>query len=153
MSKEPADRIEGLQEALALLSGLGQSVGPTSWIAGLEVRLRGSDGPQVRTVIESEGFGRETLDVALLIKRVSGLRTYPVGGPDDTGATTRQRASLATKPSIERTIAAARSPAPHRALRPPRMIGRAPGVRGCDIRLSTLLGREWIVQPWSTNAS
>jgi len=64
-------RTEGLQEALALLEGLGQSLGPTSWISGLEVRLRGTDGPLVRTVIEREGFGRETLDAALLIKRVS----------------------------------------------------------------------------------
>ncbi len=71
MSNGPINGIEGLQEALALLEGLGQSLGPTSWIAGLEVRLRGTDGPQVRTVIEREGFGRETLDAALLIKRVS----------------------------------------------------------------------------------
>lgn len=71
MSNDPVNRIEGLQEALALLEGLGQSLGPTSWISGLEVRLRGTDGSQVRTVIEHEGFGRETLDAALLIKRVS----------------------------------------------------------------------------------
>jgi hypothetical protein len=71
MSNGPVNRIEGLKEALTLLEGLGQSLGPTSWIAGLEIRLRGTDGPQVRTVIEREGFGRETLDAALLIKRVS----------------------------------------------------------------------------------
>jgi len=71
MSQGPITRIEGLPEAMVLLTGLGQSVGPTSWIAGLEVRLRGADGPQVRTVIEHDGFGRETLDAALLIKRAS----------------------------------------------------------------------------------
>ena len=68
---EPANHIEGLQDALTLLGGLGESLGPTSWIAGFEVRLRGTDGPQVRTAIEHEGFGRETLEAALLIKRIS----------------------------------------------------------------------------------
>jgi hypothetical protein len=46
----PVDGMEGLREASALLEGLGKSLGPTSWIAGLEVRLRGSDGAQVGLV-------------------------------------------------------------------------------------------------------
>ena len=66
---QTVERIDG---ALSLLEGLGQSLGPTSWIAGLEGRLRGADGDHVRTVIERDGFGPETLDAALLIKRVSG---------------------------------------------------------------------------------
>lgn len=81
MSNGAVNRIESLQEAVALLEGLGQSLGPTSWIAGLEVRLRATDGPQIRRVIEQEGFGRDTLDAALLIKRVSEQIDVLPNGP------------------------------------------------------------------------
>ena len=81
MSNGAVNRIEGLQEALALLGALGAVHRPTAWISGLEVRLRGTDGPQVCTVIEQEGFGRETLDAALLIKRISAQIDVLPSGP------------------------------------------------------------------------
>lgn len=73
-SKEsgPTERLEGLQEALGRLDALTRSDGPTPWIGGLELRLQGADGSQVRAVIDRDGIGRETLDAALLLKRVSG---------------------------------------------------------------------------------
>ncbi|MES2209266.1 MAG: hypothetical protein V4515_03675 [Chloroflexota bacterium] len=67
----PTGGSDGLQEALVLLEGLGQSLGPRSWIGELEARLRGTDGAQVRAVTAREGIGRETLDAALLMKRAS----------------------------------------------------------------------------------
>lgn len=63
---------DGLVEAVALLEALTRESGLTSWIAGLEVRLQGVDGGYVRSAIERDGIGRDTLDAALLIKRVSG---------------------------------------------------------------------------------
>lgn len=63
---------EGLVEAVARLDALTKASGLTSWIAGLEVGLQGEDGANVRAAIERDGIGRETLDAALLIKRVSG---------------------------------------------------------------------------------
>lgn len=63
---------EGLAEALVLLEGLGRATGPTSWIGGVEARLVGATNGQIVAMAEQEGFGRETLDAALLIKRVSG---------------------------------------------------------------------------------
>jgi hypothetical protein len=67
-----AARIDGLQEAVGLLDALMTSAGTTPWIGALEVRLQGADCSQVRTVIDRDGIGRETLDAALLLKRVSG---------------------------------------------------------------------------------
>lgn len=61
----------GLQEALARLEALGQGLGPRSWIGRLEGTLPGAGGAEVRTFIEAQGFGRETLDAALLIKQAS----------------------------------------------------------------------------------
>jgi hypothetical protein len=65
------ERLEGLQEALERLEALGQGKGPRSWIGGLEDTLQGAGGDQVRRYIDAEGFGRETLDATLLIKRAS----------------------------------------------------------------------------------
>lgn len=67
-----ADRTDGLREALALLESLTHAAGLTSWIGGLEAGLQGTDVDQVRAFVNREGIGRETLDAALLIKRVSG---------------------------------------------------------------------------------
>jgi len=53
----PSGGAEGLQEALALLKGLGQSQAPGSWIGGLEVRLRGTDRAQIITVIDARDPG------------------------------------------------------------------------------------------------
>jgi hypothetical protein len=55
-----------------LLKFVTKASGLTSWIAGLEVGLQGADGADVGAAIERDGIGRETLDAALLIKRVSG---------------------------------------------------------------------------------
>lgn len=66
------DRTEGLVEAVALLEALTKTSGLTSWIGGLEVSLQGADSAQVGAAIARDGIGRETLDAALLIKRVSG---------------------------------------------------------------------------------
>lgn len=63
---------EGLVEAVALLEALTKASGLTSWIGEIEVQLQGADGREVRSAIERDGIGRETLDAALLIKRVSG---------------------------------------------------------------------------------
>lgn len=62
----------GLVEAVALLETLTQASGLTSWIGGLEDRLQGADSERVRAALAGDGIGRETLDAALLIKRVSG---------------------------------------------------------------------------------
>ena len=70
--KPQAGPSEGLVEAVALLEALTKAAGLTSWIAGLEDGLQGADGAKVGTTIERDGIGRETLDAALLIKRVSG---------------------------------------------------------------------------------
>ena len=72
MTDRTDQEIEGLGEALALLGGLGQSAGPTAWIGGLEVLFRGVRGDQVRTLLDQERVGRETLDAALQIKRMAG---------------------------------------------------------------------------------
>jgi hypothetical protein len=72
MTDKSQNDIEGLGEALALLGALGQSAGPTAWIGGLEDRFRGVRGDQVRGILDHERVGRETLDAALLIKRMSG---------------------------------------------------------------------------------
>ena len=68
-SSEPSD---GLVEAVALLETLTHASGLTSWIGGLEGRLQGADSERVRTALERDGIRRDTLDAALLIKRVSG---------------------------------------------------------------------------------
>ena len=70
--KSHAGPSEGLVEAVALLEALTKASGLTPWIAGLEVGLLGADGAKVGAAIERDGIGRETLDAALLIKRVSG---------------------------------------------------------------------------------
>lgn len=72
MTKGPADRAEGLADALDLLEALTQASGTTSWIGSLEVRLEGTNRSQVRSLVDREGIGRDTLDAALLIKRMSG---------------------------------------------------------------------------------
>lgn len=70
--KPQADTSDGLVAAVALLEALTKASGLTPWIAGLEVGLQGADGAKVGAAIERDGIGRETLDAALLIKRVSG---------------------------------------------------------------------------------
>jgi len=70
--KSQAGPSEGLVEAVALLEALTKASGLTSWIAGLESGLQGADGAKVGAAIERDGVGPETLDAALLIKRVSG---------------------------------------------------------------------------------
>jgi hypothetical protein len=68
----PAQPSDGLIEAVSLLETLTHASGLTSWIGGLEGRLQGADGERVRTALDRDGIGRDTLDAALLIKRVSG---------------------------------------------------------------------------------
>jgi hypothetical protein len=70
--KPQAGPSEGLVEAVALLEALTKASGLASWIGGLEVGLQGADGAQIGAAIERDGIGRETLDAAQLIKRVSG---------------------------------------------------------------------------------
>ncbi len=66
------DRIEALAEALALLEALTKTAGTTAWIGGLEGRLKGADGARVRSLLERESIGADTLDAAIQIKRMAG---------------------------------------------------------------------------------
>lgn len=71
--KSQAGPSEGLVEAVALLEALTKASGLASWIARLESSLQGADGRKVGAAIKRDGIGRETLDAALLIKRVIGI--------------------------------------------------------------------------------
>ncbi len=67
-----ADRVEDLAAALARLEGLMKTSGTTAWIGGVEGRLAGTDGTKVRSLLEREGIGSDTLDATIQIKRMSG---------------------------------------------------------------------------------
>jgi hypothetical protein len=66
------DRVEALAAALASLDSLTSATGPTNWIGGLEVRLRGATAESVQDMVGQEGITPETLEAAILIKRMSG---------------------------------------------------------------------------------
>lgn len=70
--RSDGERFEGLVAALTLLEALTKSTGTTAWIGGLEGRLKGANGDQVGSLLESDGIGAGTLDAAIQIKRMAG---------------------------------------------------------------------------------
>lgn len=66
------ERVEALAAALALLDDLTKTAGTTAWIGALEARLKGADGPQVRSLLDAQSIGIDTLDAAIQIKRMAG---------------------------------------------------------------------------------
>jgi hypothetical protein len=68
----PPDRKELLAAALERLESLTLGRGTTEWIGALESRLPGSNGPTVRSLVERDGIGAETLEAAVQVKRMAG---------------------------------------------------------------------------------
>jgi hypothetical protein len=65
-------RFDALAAAMAVLERLTKPSGTTAWIGGLERRLEGTQQLSVRSLLEREGIGADTLEAAMQIKRMSG---------------------------------------------------------------------------------